>query len=407
MTEDKKLLDFTPYLSYIYGVMFDRLLSISSTYNNFLFGLRSTGKTTLLQNQFKKEKTHWFDLLDIELEDRLAKQPHILIDTINSLSKEVKYIIIDEVQKLPKLLNLIHQFIQKSPDKYIFILTGSSARKLKSSSSNLLAGRAFVNNLYPLTYIELKEEFNLNHYLKFGGLPQIYSFKSNVDKNRYLRTYALTYLKEEIWAEQFIKKLDPFRNFLEIAAQLNGDIVNYTKISRQINVDTKTVQNYFDILHETLLGITLNAYHTSIRKQIIQAPKFYLIDPGIKRALDNTLQIDMKENTYAFGKAFEHFIITQLYFLNQYYEKDFKFYYLKTKDGAEIDLIIQKPDKKLYVVEIKSTDRSDLINPHNLINIGQDLNAWKYYCLSRDKINRIRNKIRFYHWNKGIDDIFH
>jgi predicted AAA+ superfamily ATPase len=321
------MLDLTPYLSYIYGVMFKRILTISNTFNSFLFGARSTGKTTLLQKLFTKENFYWFDLLDIELEDRLAKKSNLLLDIINSLDKKIKYIIIDEIQKLPKLLDLIHQFLQKHPKRFIFILTGSSARKLKSGGANLLAGRAFVYNLYPLTFIELNEKFDLNEYLKFGGLPQVFTFKTNMDKNRFLKTYTLTYLKEEIWAEHIIKKLEPFRNFLEIAAQLNGDIINYTKIARQINVDTKTVQNYFEILQETLLGITLNAYHTSIRKQIIQAPKFYFIDPGIKRALDNTLQIDLMENTYAFGKAFEHFIIIQLYFLNQYYERDYKFYY--------------------------------------------------------------------------------
>lgn len=270
----------------------------------------------------------------------------------------------------------------------------------------MLAGRAFVSNLFPLTFLELKNDFSLLEYLKYGGLPQVYYFKNCKDKIEYLKAYSLTYLKEEVWAEHLIKNLDPFRNFLEVAAQLNGEIVNFTKIASVIGTTTKTVQVYYDILKETYVGIILDAYHTSIRKRLLQSPKFYFIDTGIKRALDNTLTIDYKEHTYAFGKAFEHFIITQIYAINNYFKKDYKLFYLKTKDGVEVDLIIEKPTKEILLIEIKSTDKSETINTTNLRHFKKDLKAAKAIVLSNDPLKRIFMGINFYKWDEGINKIF-
>ncbi len=159
---------------------------------------------------------------------------------------------IDEIQKVPKLLNVIHRAIEskefKSPK---FAITGSSARKLKRGSANLLAGRAFVNNLYPLTHIEVGDQFNLEDALNWGTLPQIFSFNEEQEKSEFLRSYGLTYLKEEIWNEHLIEDLDPFRIFLEVAAQANGTIVNYLKMAHDVGVNEKTVKRYFEILEET------------------------------------------------------------------------------------------------------------------------------------------------------------
>ena len=312
-------------MAYICGVVYKKDVELSRTYNVFLFGARGTGKTTLLQSLFSNASTAWYDLLDIDLEDRLSKDPNVFIQQLNALPDGITHVVIDEIQKLPKLLDLIHRFLQRNRDRYAFVLTGSSARKLKHGGANLLAGRAFVSNLFPLTYRELAEDFELQHYLSFGGLPQVYAFADAADKNRYLRSYALTYIKKEVWAEHLIKNLDSFRNFLAIAAQTNGEIVNYAKIASAVGVTTKTAQVYFDILKETYVGITLDAYHTSARKRTIQAPKFYLFDTGVKRALDNTLQVPLVEQTFAYGRAFEHFIILQSHCLNEYLQRDFQF----------------------------------------------------------------------------------
>ncbi len=386
--------------------MFDRLLMLSKNYSSFLFGARSTGKTTYLQKYFSPETTYIIDLLDIETEDRLSRQPSLLKNILDQLDSRYTHVIIDEIQKVPRLLDVIHQYIQKNENRFFFILTGSSAKKLKAGGSDLLAGRAFLYNMFPLTYLELGESFDISTYLHYGGLPGIYNLPDNSDKERYLKSYGLMYLKEEVWNEHLIRKLNPFRSFLELAALANGEIINYKKISSQIKVDAKTVQSYYEILADTLLGFTLNAYNTSIRKQLISSPKFFFIDTGIKRALDNTLKVPLIPGTFAYGKAFEHFVITQIFYLNHYFESDYKLYYLKTKDGAEIDLIIKKPDSSLICIEIKSTDDSTTANTRNLMNLAKDLNCQDQFCFSQDPITRKNGTIIYMHWKDGIELIF-
>ena len=382
--------------------MFQRTLQITKNYNAFLFGARSTGKTTLLQQQFSPKTTHIIDLLDLATEDRFARHPEQLLDVLTTLPESVSHVVIDEIQKNPRLLDVIHQYVQKHGNRFHFILTGSSAKKLKSGGADLLAGRAFVHHLFPLTFLELNDQFDLASYLQFGGLPGVFQFDSTRDRNNYLRAYGLMYLKEEIWNEHLVRKLDPFRMFLELAAESNGEIINYRKIANQVRVDSKTVAAYYSILAETLIGFELNAWHTSVRKQLISSPRFYLIDPGIKRALDNTLKVPLLPRTSAFGKAFEHFVISQIFFLNHYLELDFKLFYLKTKDGAEIDLIIEKPDKSLSCIEIKSTEDATLVNTANLRNVSRDLGGKAIYCFSNDPLTRVSEGVTYIHWKEGI-----
>ena len=386
--------------------MFKRILNITKSYNGFLFGARSTGKTTLLQYDFSPETTYWVDLLDLEIEDRLARKPGLLTNILDDLDSKITHVVIDEIQKVPRLLDTIHQYIQKNENRFYFLLTGSSAKKLKAGGADLLAGRAFVYNLFPLTFNELGTTFDLEEYLHYGGLPGIYKFGKANDRNKFLRAYGLMYLKEEIWNEHLVRKLDPFRSFLELAAAANGEIVNFRKIGNQIGVDAKTVGSYYSILIDTLLGFELNAYSTSIRRQIISSPKIFLIDPGIKRALDNTLRVPLLPKTFAYGKAFEHFVVSQIFCLNHYNEMDLRLYYLKTKDGAEIDLIIERPDKSLICVEIKSTNDSTLVKTTNLRHLANDLGCGEQMCFSRDPLSRQEDGIRYVHWRAGIESIF-
>jgi predicted AAA+ superfamily ATPase len=386
--------------------MYTRTISLTKNNNFFLFGARSTGKTTIVKSFFPEEQSYIIDLLEPETEDRHARNPGLLAETINQCPEKIKFIIIDEVQKVPRLLSVIHQVLQNKRDRFHFILTGSSARKLKRGGADLLAGRAFVYYLFPLARHELGNDFNLSDYLNWGGLPEVFRYTDKEDKANLLRSYALTYLKEEVQLEQLVRNLDPFRGFLTIAAQSNGEILNYSKIAREASVATKTIQQYYDILCETQLGFYLEAWHNSARKRFISAPKFYLIDPGVKRALENTLQVPVVPNTYAWGKSFEHFIITQCWFLNHYLQKDFRFYYLKTKDGAEVDLIIEKPGRELILVEIKSKERSEIINTKNLNSFYVDLNAERALILSQDKIARKKENIEYLHWDEGLNSIF-
>src|ERR1700733_6264891 len=197
-----------------------RLLELPKDHSFFLLGPRGAGKSTLVKKQFDHESCVVFDLLEARYEEKFSRNPDELKDIVQALPKEKIYILIDEIQKVPKLLDNVHQLIE-STDKH-FILTGFSARKLKKGGANMLAGRALVYHLHPLSVFELEEGFILEERLQWGMLPKIIEYKQDSLKRKYLQTYAHTYLKEEIWQEQFVKNLDPFRRFLEVAAQMNG-----------------------------------------------------------------------------------------------------------------------------------------------------------------------------------------
>ncbi len=383
--------------------MFNRLIKPHISRSFFLFGARGTGKSTFLKEFFKKDKILVFDLLDPLLEDELAKRPNSLKDQILANHKNIDWIIIDEVQKLPKLLDIVHSLIESH--KLKFALTGSSARKLKYGGANLLAARAFVNEFFPLTIFELKECFDLDLILNFGSLPEIFCF-NDAERMEYLRSYAQTYLKEEIWAEQLIRKLDPFRKFLEIAAQGNCEPINYTNVARDVGVDTKTVQSYYQILEDTLIGFFLEAFHQSVRKQTRQNPKFYFFDLGVKKALDGTLTQKLVPNTYAYGKAFEHFVIAEIYRLNKYLKKDFKLSYLQTKDQAEIDLIIEKPNKEILLIEIKSTTQVDERAIKTIKSFIPDIKKSRALVISQDLNKKIIDDVLALHYKEAFDYIF-
>ena len=315
--------------------MFPRILETSRRNSFFLFGARGTGKTTWIRDAFDPDASLYVDLLDPEVEDRYRRSPGRLESQVGALPPSVEWILIDEVQRAPRLLDVTHRLIESTGKR--FVLTGSSGRKLKRGASNLLAGRAFVYSLYPLTVAELQDAFDLDEALRWGTLPKIYSLDSAEEKRAYLRAYALTYLREEIVAEQIIRSLDPFREFLEVAAQSNGTIVNYANIARDVGADPKTVISYFSILEDTLVGSLLPAYHRSIRKQQSANPKFYYFDTGVKRSLERTLDVPLQPGTYEYGKAFEHFVITQILHLSRYRYPDWRLSYLRTGAGVEID----------------------------------------------------------------------
>lgn len=384
--------------------MFNRLCNIPKKQSFFLFGARGTGKTSLLRSTIPKDRTLWIDLLDREVEDRYAANPGLLYAECSS--RNFEWVVIDEIQKLPALLDTVHRIIEnpdfKSPK---FSLTGSSARKLRSGGANLLAGRAFVRNLFPLTHTELGESFDLERILNYGSLPRIFSFTNDADCNDFLVSYGLTYLKEEVWAEHLIQNLDSFRKFLEIAAQSNGKIVNYANISRDVNAHEKTVKKYFQILEDTLLGFVLEPYHHSVRKRQSKSPKFYLFDLGIKRALARSLRQQIVPGTYAYGEAFEHFIIAEAVRLNDYHKRDFQFSYLLTKDMGEIDLIADRPGQGPALIEIKSSTRTHSSDTAYLKSIRKDFEKSDAYCLSLDPHERKEDGIIYLPWQKGMMEI--
>ena len=383
--------------------MFPRLLETSRRNSFFLFGARGTGKTTYVRDAFDPAASLYVDLLDPEVEDRYRRSPSRLESQVGALPPSVEWILIDEVQRAPRLLDVAHRLIESTGKR--FVLTGSSGRKLKRGASNLLAGRAFVYSLYPLTVAELQDAFDLDDALRWGTLPKIYSLDSAEEKRAYLRAYALTYLKEEIVAEQIIRRLDPFREFLEVAAQANGTIVNYANIGRDVGADPKTVISYFSILEDTLVGSLLPAYHRSIRKQQSANPKFYYFDTGVKRSLERTLDVPLQPGTYEYGKAFEHFVITQILHLSRYRYPDWRLSYLRTGAGVEIDVVIERPGMPAALIEIKSSERIDERDVRGLARFTRDFSDPLALCISRDPTRMRTDGVLCLHWREALEEL--
>lgn len=383
--------------------MVNRIQLLNKTNSFFLFGARGTGKTTLLKKLFSDKDTLWIDLLKDSDEEIYGRRPDELTHQLNT--KKFQRVVIDEVQKAPKILDVVHMEIEERKNLQ-FILTGSSARKLKRGSADLLAGRAFTYHLFPLTTFELGDKFVLKDVLEFGSLPKLLQYAEREDKNEFLRSYVRTYLREEIQIEQLVRRLDPFKDFLEIAAQGNGKIVNFSKISRDVSVDDKTVYSYFSILEDTLVGFFLPAFHRSVRKQQREAPKFYLFDPGVVRALQGTLRVELLPQTYAFGDAFEHLVILECHRMNEYKKLDYKFSYLRTKSGAELDLIVQRPGRKDLLLEIKSSTQ---MTKEYLSQIRRFKSDWDRPCeaevWSLDKNAKVIDGIKCLHWLDGLQKL--
>ena len=384
--------------------MLPRLCNLSKSNSFFLFGPRGPGKTTLIRSQFSDQQAVYVNLLDNSLMDQLLLDATRFIDIIDSPENRAKSVIIDEVQKLPQLLNVAHTQIQER--KRQFILTGSSSRKLKQAGANLLAGRAWLYHLYPLNTAEMQDAFDLKKALEFGGLPD--AFLSNSDDAReYLNAYVATYLQKEIQQEQWVKNLAPFRKFLAIAAQMNGKIVNKAAIAKQVGVDPTTVTNYFEILEDTLLGFMLPSFSRSVRKAQRQLPKFYFIDTGIKRGLDRTLTVELLPQTFAWGDAFEHWVILEFVKGCQYKRLDWTLSYLRTKDDVEIDLSVERPGDRELLVEIKSKSRVDAADAKSLETLGADINPKaERWLLSCDPLTRSFGKTTALYWRDGLKRLF-
>jgi uncharacterized protein len=383
--------------------MFHRITNPLKSNSFFLFGARGTGKSTLLKEQFKsfqQNKVLYIDLLRFDERSNFESNPDSLE---NRILPQTEWVILDEIQKIPLLLDTVHRLIESRKIK--FALTGSSARKLRAGGANLLAGRAFVYELFPLTHFELGEKFNLIESLSWGSLPKLFQFSEIEEKIRFLEAYAQTYIKEEIWDEHLIKQLNPFRRFLQVAAQANGTVVNYTKIAQDVQVDTKTVQSYFQILEDTLLCYMLEPYHSSPRKRLRQNPKCYFFDIGVCRALTRDYALDLATHSLGFGYRFEHFLVCEMYRLNASFNLGFEFSFIRTKDDREIDIVIERPGKPLALVEIKSSSSINETHIKTLKGFEKDFPDAEFFCLSLDPFPKQFAKVKVFPWEKGLREL--
>jgi predicted AAA+ superfamily ATPase len=396
--------------------MLKRICNIPKTNSFFLFGPRATGKTTLLHESFSTENTHFIDLLNPEVLDPLAEQPQLLRESLLSLSPKIKTVVLDEIQRAPVLLDVVQKSF--SENRFQFVLTGSSARKLKRGAANLLGGRALVRYLWPLSIIELMpqstcgfatEDLSIicKKKLSWGGLPLIYFAENDQIRKDLLRSYILTYLNEEIVAEQIVRNLSPFRKFLVVAAQMSGKIVNFSKIANLVGSTHVTIQNYFEILEDTLIGFSITAYESSVRKRVRNKPKFYIFDVGVMRALARTIEADPVPGTSQYGELFEHLVMAEFKVLRDYYRPDWTLHYYQTAHGAEIDLVVDTGIGEPILIEFKSATKIDTVELGGTLQLMAEFAGSRKYILSQDPFPRkTADNVVMMHWIDGVREIF-
>jgi predicted AAA+ superfamily ATPase len=355
----------------------------------FLFGPRQTGKTWLVRRKLTKYRT--YNLLDSETYLKLSRNPRRLRE---EASPRDRIMIVDEIQKLPILLDEIHFLIEERGVH--FLLTGSSARKLRRGGVNLLGGRARVRHLHPFSCSELKEHFDLTRALNHGLLPPIY-FSEDPEED--LKAYVGTYLKEEIAAEGLTRNVPAFSRFLEVAALCNGRLINFTKISNDAQVARTTVQEYFQILKDTLVAWEVTPWRKSRKRKPISTSKFYFFDPGIARVLQN--RSFLKRGSPEFGEALETYMFHELKAYADYRSAG-EICYWRSTSGFEVDFILAG----LTAIEIKG---SRTIGPEDLKGLRalqEERGLRRYVMVSLEEEVRRVGGIEVLPWREFLDRLW-
>lgn len=339
--------------------MYSRIISkpLQTERSFFLFGPRGTGKTTWLKNTFP-DSLH-LDLLDSSLYTDLTANPAYIKNIIPPDCE--KRIIIDEVQRIPALLNEVHRLIENK--QYSFILTGSSARSLRKKGTNLLGGRAFTYHMYPLTAVELGSVFSLKTSITYGHLPSIHT---GIDREEYLRSYVQTYLREEVLQEGLTRNLGAFARFLETASFSQGSLLNVSEVAREAGLERKTVANYFSILEDLLIAYFLPVFTRRTKRRLVTHNKFYYFDTGIFQTMRPKGPLDVPEEIG--GSALETLVLQELKAINEYFNFRYSIYFWRTSNGTEVDFILYG-DKGLLAIEVKNKKRVS----------GKDFNALKAF----------------------------
>jgi predicted AAA+ superfamily ATPase len=353
----------------------------------FLWGARKTGKSTYLAEHFPQ--SIYYDLLKTDELTRLLVAPHLLREELSALTQaELQYpVIIDEIQKIPLLLNEIHWLIENK--KIAFILSGSSARKLKRGAANLLGGRAWRYNLYPLVYKEISQ-FDLLTALNRGLLPSHYL---STHYARMMRAYIGDYLKEEIQAEGLVRNLPAFARFLDMAGFTNGQQLNYANIARDCAVDAKTVKEYYQILEDTLIGYLIFPFHKKVKRELISAtPKFYFFDVGIANHLRRR-KLSVLKGSDA-GDAFEHFIFMEIIAFLGMNEIDMPIQYWRSKSGLEVDFVWNDGQVAIEVKISSSPHLADLTGLREFCKDYQSRHALVVCQAPRKRIIEIDDKLK-------------
>lgn len=348
----------------------------------FLFGPRGTGKSYWIKKTLGDIPL--FDLLDSDVHDRLMRRPRQLSEEI---APGVKAVVIDEIQKIPRLLDEVHRLIEER--RIRFLLTGSSARKLRRGGANMLGGRAWEAGFYPLTWAEIPG-FDLLRYVNRGGLPKVHLSKFPEED---LKAYTRLYIHEEVKAEALTRSIENFVRFMDVLALSNAKEINYQNLASDAGVPPRTIENYISILKDTLMGFELSPFLATKTRKAITRSKFYFFDIGVVNHI--TKRTPISAGNPAFGDAFEHFIVMEARAFLGLSGKDTPLHFWRTKNGFEVDLVIGKE----LAVEIKAAKQ---INPKHL----KGLQALKeegvvknYAIVSLDPVTRnIEPGIKAFYW---------
>lgn len=371
-------------------------LDLPSRQSAFLWGPRKTGKSTYLKVTFPKSVV--FDFLQTDIFVEFSKRPALLRERLLAMDKAklLEPIILDEVQKVPQILDEVHWLIENK--KVRFILCGSSARKLKRGQANLLGGRAWRYELFPLVTSEL-ERFDLLRALNQGLIPDHY-LQDNAKKS--LQAYVQDYLKEEVFAEGLTRNIPAFSRFFDSMGYSHGEVTNYSNIARDCGVDSKTVKEYYQILVDTLMGMLVMPFRRRQNRQVItKASKFYLFDVGVAGAVvKRSIQ---EERGEAFGKAFEHFILMELAAHRSYHEAGYPIQFWRTKTGLEVDFVLGEGE---VAIEVKGANRVDTRDLLPLQTFVEEYRPRQAIVVCNERVERVHGSIKIKPWRQFLRELW-
>lgn len=365
--------------------MYRRIFDIENRLDEamFLFGGRQTGKSTLLKERFPKAV--YIDLLKSDVRNRFKQHPEEFRESLMRYPPET-LVIVDEIQKVPDLLDEVHWLMVEKG--LWFILSGSSARKIKKSGANNLGGRAIPETLFPLVSAEIPD-FDLERAVQNGMIPRHYAVANA--RNR-MRSYIDLYLKEEIIEEALVQNADEFVRFMEVAAIMDGEILNYENVASDCEVSANTVKAYYKILVDTLLGFEVPAYRKVIKRKLYKAPRFYYFDVGIANHL--TKRYLLAPRTPEYGHAFEHLIMQEIAAYLGYTNSDEKLTYWHTYENLEVDAVIG--DARV-AIEIKSKEHIDHDDKKGVTEFAKEHPDTRQIIVSRDRISRRSGDVDLYY----------
>lgn len=364
----------------------------------FLWGARKTGKTTYLKQKFSNSFVYDFLKTDLFLE--ISKNPALLRERL--LAKDARAlkepVILDEVQKVPQVLDEVHWLMENKGLR--FILCGSSARKLKRGHANLLGGRAWRYEMFPLVSPEIKK-FDLLYALNHGLIPLHY-LQSDAECQKSLEAYVQDYLREEVFAEGLTRNIPAFSRFFDAFGYSHGEMTNYSNIARECGVDAKTVKEYFQILVDTLLAVRVEPFKKRQSRHVItKASKYYMFDVGVAGYL---IKRHLTEQRGAeFGKAFEHFLLMEMTAYRSYARKDFAINFWRTKSGIEVDFVLGSGE---IAIEVKGSGRIDKKDMHGLEAFSETYSPKRSIIVCNEREKRLSGKIEILPWEIFLDHLW-